>query len=149
MADWGKGLEGVFMWSLRRHRICWPTECAFKPCMVPGCIVGVDVAFCPFGAMATWAAVQASACCGCALQGIPLWGFAAYCSSKVLKISALAERNWVLLLALLSVSASSAFRRPRLGLHSGSRARSARSSSGGTPSRMLSARESVVTGLSV
>lgn len=132
-------------WSLRRQRICWPVDWALKCCNV-----GVGVVFWAFGAIATCAAVHASACCGCALQGTALCGCVAYCSSKLLNKSALAERrNWVLLFAVFSVSASSAFRRPRLGRHSGSRARRARSSSGGTPSRTLSASMSVATGLSV
>ena len=64
--------------------------------------------------------------------------------------SALDDRVCCFLLAALasaSASMSSAFRRPRLGLHSGSKARTARSSSGGMPSR--STRESKLVGRSV
>lgn len=138
-------MEGVLAGSVRRQRICWPVAWALKCCKV-----GVCVEFWPFGAIATCAAVHASVCCGWALQVTALWGCVPYCSSKLLNKSALAERrNCVLLFAVFSLSASSAFRRPRFGRHSGSSARRARSSSGGTPSRILSASGSVVTGLSV
>ena len=66
--------------------------------------------------------------------------------------SALLERVFCLLFAdsaSASISTSSAFRRPRLGLYAGSRARIARSSSGGMPSRNVLAISSVAEGLSV
>ncbi len=111
--------------------------------------MGFAVALFAFDGMATSAAVQASVCGRCALQGTALWGCVPYCSSKLKKLGLAERRNWDLLLALFSLSASSAFRRPRLGRHSGSKARSARSSSGGTPSRTLSTRDTFDPGRSV
>jgi len=93
-----------------------------------------------FDAMATWAAAHGSACCGCALQGMALLGAAEYDSSNILVKSVLLERVCSFLLAVAasaSASMSSAFRRPRLGRHSGRRARRARSSSGGMLSRSI------------
>ena len=74
-------------------------------------------------------------------------GAAEYGSSNMLVKSALLERVCTFLGAMLASeppSISSAFRRPRFGLHSGSKARKAKSSSGGMPSR--STRESSVIG---
>lgn len=145
MADWGYGVDGVLSLSFKRHRICCPADWALKWPDSGACPV-----LCSFGAIATWAAPQASTGWGCALHGTALDGWAEYCSSKVPKNSALAERrNWLFLLGVPSDSLSSAFRRPRLGRHSGSSARRARSSSGGTPSRAFSGRGSFPPGLSV
>lgn len=131
--------------SFTRHRrwVLALTEWAFNCCNP-----AVEVGLCAFGAMATSAPDHPS-CCRCALQVTALWGCEEYCSSKLKKLGLAERRNWILLLALLSFSVSSAFRRPRLGRHSGSRARSARSSSGCTPSRKDSAKGSVEAGRSV
>ena len=85
-------------------------------------------------------------------QGIALFGAAENWSSNMLENSALLERVCCFLLAALasdSASMSSAFRRPRFGLHSGSSARIARSSSAGIVSRTVVAKDSSDVGLSV
>lgn len=76
-----------------------------------------------------------------------MFGSALNDSSKERKSSALLERSCMArLLALLASSSSprlvpSAFRRPRLGRYSGRSPRRARSSSGGTPSRLIEGEE--------
>ena len=80
------------------------------------------------------------------------FGAAEYWSSNILGNSALLARTFCFLLeASISISASmsSAFRRPRFGLHSGKSARIARSSSTGMVSRAVLAKESLELGRSV
>lgn len=71
MADRGYGVEGVPSLSFRRHLICCVPGCAEI-----GCWAGLCSAPGVLGAIATWAAAQASALLGLALHGKALCVYA-------------------------------------------------------------------------